>query len=108
MPSQIVRDLVMSDKKVTVITGIGAGFGLVDKLAEAQAEPIQLEYGEITAQDDRVSIVARGRTPLKIGGSYDNIYKWLFTFRDGKICNVKEFFDTLVVLKAFPNSTSPA
>ena len=74
---------------------------LVDRLVEAQSGPLQLEFDEITAQDDRVAIVVRGHMPLKAGGSYDNIYHWLFTFRDGMIVNVKEFFDTMSVRRAF-------
>jgi len=75
--------------------------GLVDKLVEAQAAPLQLQYDVITAQDDRVAIVVRGHMPLKTGGSYDNIYHWLFTFRDGKIVDMKEFSDTMAVRQAF-------
>ena len=39
--------------------------------------------------------------PLKSGGSYDNVYHWLFTFRDGKIVAVKEFCDAVAVSAAF-------
>ncbi len=74
---------------------------LVDKLVEAQAAPLDLQIDEITAQGDRVAIVVRGHMPLKAGGSYDNTYHWLFTFRDGLIVDVKEFFDTMAIRKAF-------
>lgn len=74
---------------------------LVDKLVEAQSAPLRLQYEQITAQADRVAIVARGHMPLKAGGSYDNTYHWLFTLRDNKILAVKEFFDTMAVRKAF-------
>lgn len=83
---------------------------LVDKLVDAQAAPLRLSYDQITAQDDRVAILVRGHMPLKSGGSYDNTYHWLFTFRDGKIVDVKEFFDTMAVQKAFgtPGEQRPA
>jgi uncharacterized protein len=81
---------------------------LLPGLIEAQSQPINLEYGDITAQDDRVAIVACGHMPLKAGGSYDNVYHWLFTFRNGKIVHVKEFFDALAVLKAFPTQEAKA
>ena len=35
--------------------------------------------------------------PLKISGSYDNVYHWLFTFRDGKIVAVTEFCDATAI-----------
>ena len=74
---------------------------LFAKLLEVQSGPLQFLYDEITTQGDRVAIVVRGHMPLKAGGSYDNIYHWLFTFRDGKIVAVKEFCDATAVSAAF-------
>ena len=74
---------------------------LFDKLLEVQSGPFEFQYDEITAQGDRVAIVVRGHMPLKSGGSYDNVYHWLFTFRDGKIVAVKEFCDAVAVSAAF-------
>jgi ketosteroid isomerase-like protein len=67
----------------------------------AQAGPQKLTYREITAQDDRVSLVADGTMPLKSGGNYDQTYHWLFKFRDGQIVEVLEFCDILAVWKTF-------
>jgi ketosteroid isomerase-like protein len=67
----------------------------------AQAGPTKLTYREITAQDDRVSVVADGKMPLKTGGSYDQTYHWLFKLRDDKIVEILEFVDILAVWKAF-------
>lgn len=77
------------------------------ELIEARAEPIRLDYVEITARDDRVSIVARVRMPHTKGSSYDNIYHCLFTFRGSKICNVKELFDALVVSETSQDPAAP-
>ena len=74
---------------------------LFGKLLEVQSGPLQFEYDEITAQGDRVAILVREQMPLKAGGSYDNVYHWLFTFRDGKIVAVKEFCDAMAVGSAF-------
>ena len=74
---------------------------MVDTLIEVQSGPLKFEYDEITAQGDRVAIAVRGHMPLKAGGSYDNVYHWLFTFRDGKIVAVKEFCDAAAVGAAF-------
>ena len=74
---------------------------LLPAIFDAQAGPTKLTYHEITAQDDRVSVVADGTMPLKSGGSYDQSYHWLFKFRDDKIVQILEYIDILAVWKAF-------
>src|SRR5450432_4620453 len=74
---------------------------LLPAIFDAQSGPTVLTYREITAQDDRVSVVADGTMPLKSGGSYDQTYHWLFKFRDGKVVEVLEYVDILAVWKAF-------
>jgi ketosteroid isomerase-like protein len=74
---------------------------LLPAIFDAQAGHTKLTYHEITAQDDRVSVVADGTMPLKAGGSYDQTYHWLFKFRDDKIVEILEYIDILAVWKAF-------
>jgi ketosteroid isomerase-like protein len=74
---------------------------LLPAIFDAQSGPTVLTYREITAQDDRVSVVADGTMPLKSGGSYDQTYHWLFKFRDDKIVEILEYIDILEVWKAF-------
>jgi ketosteroid isomerase-like protein len=74
---------------------------LLPAIFDAQAGPTKLTYREITAQDDRISVVADGTMPLKSGGSYDQTYHWLFKFRDDKIFEILEYLDILAVWKAF-------
>jgi ketosteroid isomerase-like protein len=74
---------------------------LLPAIFDAQAGPTKLTYHEITAQDDRVSVVADGTMPLKAGGSYDQTYHWLFKFHDDKIVEILEYIDILAVWKAF-------
>jgi hypothetical protein len=74
---------------------------LLPAIFAAAAGPTKLSYREITAQDDRVSVVADGTMPLKVGGSYDQTYHWLFKFRDEKIVEILEYLDILEVWKAF-------
>jgi uncharacterized protein len=74
---------------------------LLPSIFDAQAGPTKLTYREITAQDDRISLVADGTMPLKSGGSYDQTYHWLFKFRDDKIVEILEYLDILAVWKAF-------
>jgi uncharacterized protein len=74
---------------------------LLPAIFGAQAGPTKLTYREITAQDDRVSVVADGTMPLKAGGTYDQTYHWLFKFRDDQITLVLEYVDILAVWRAF-------
>jgi len=74
---------------------------LLPLIFDAQAGPSKLTYREITAQDDRVSVVADSKMPLKTGGIYEQTYHWLFKLRDDKIVEVLEYIDILSVWKAF-------
>jgi hypothetical protein len=74
---------------------------LLPAIFDAQAGPSTLSFRYITAQDDRVSVVADSTMPLKSGGSYDQTYHWLFRFRDDKIAEVLEYIDILEVWKTF-------
>jgi ketosteroid isomerase-like protein len=74
---------------------------LLPAIFDAQSGPTRLTYREITAQEDRVSVVADGTMPLKSGGTYDQTYHWLFRFRDDKIVEILEYLDVLAVWKAF-------
>jgi uncharacterized protein len=74
---------------------------LLPLIFDAQAGPSRLTYREITAQDDRVALVADSTMPLKAGGSYDQTYHWLFKFRDGAIVEILEYLDILQVWKTF-------
>src|ERR1022692_436540 len=44
---------------------------LLPAIFDAQSGPTRLTYREITAQEDRVLVIADGTMPLKSGGSYD-------------------------------------
>jgi len=74
---------------------------LLPAIFDAAAGPTELTYHDITAQDDRVSVVADGTMPLKSGGSYDQTYHWLFKFRDDLIVEILEYLDILQVWKTF-------
>jgi uncharacterized protein len=74
---------------------------LLPAIFDAQAGPSVLTYRYLTAQDDRVAVVADSTMPLKSGGSYDQTYHWLFRFRDDKIIEILEYLDILQVWKTF-------
>lgn len=58
---------------------------------------------EILATEDPERFVVRytGEIALKAGGRYDNTYVGLFTVRDGRIQEFVEFFDPIILQKAF-------
>jgi ketosteroid isomerase-like protein len=51
--------------------------------------------GPVTAEDDRVSVVAAGHGTMANGADYDNHYQWLAVVRDGRIVELYESLDTL-------------
>ncbi|MGE3141818.1 MAG: nuclear transport factor 2 family protein [Hyphomonadaceae bacterium] len=46
-----------------------------------------------TAEEDRVSVEAKGECTLANGFQYDNTYHFLFEVRDGKIFRMREYND---------------
>jgi ketosteroid isomerase-like protein len=55
----------------------------------------------VTADGDRVAVEAESLAPLVNGKTYNNTYHFLFLFRDGKICQVKEYNDSLHAAQIF-------
>lgn len=49
----------------------------------------------VTAEGDRVAVEAESYAKMKSGKTYQNLYHFLFTVRDGKIQAVKEYLDTM-------------
>jgi uncharacterized protein len=68
---------------------------LVEKFGERVAGPVTLTVQGVTAEGDRVAVEAEAHAALKNGKIYRNTYHFLFIFRDGKICQAKEYNDTL-------------
>lgn len=50
----------------------------------------------ITAEGDRVAVEFEGNGTLFNGESYNNEYCMVFTLRDGRICQVNEYFCTIL------------
>lgn len=64
--------------------------------------PMDYKIHSMTAEEDRVAVEFEGIGKLKIGKDYNNLYHFLFTFRDGLIVSIKEYFDTLYVIETLP------
>ena len=56
---------------------------------------LEFTVGTMTAEGDRVSVEAESRGEHVSGQVYHQRYHYLFTIRDGKICEAKEYFDTM-------------
>jgi len=54
----------------------------------------QFTLGTLTAEEDRVSATAESDATHKNGKHYHNHFHFLFTIRDGKISNTREYYDT--------------
>jgi ketosteroid isomerase-like protein len=68
---------------------------LVEGFGERVDGPVTLTVEGVTAEGDRVAVEAQAHAALKNGKIYRNTYHFLFIFRDGKICQAKEYNDTL-------------
>jgi ketosteroid isomerase-like protein len=73
-----------------------SGIGVWSAVTASVAGTVTFDFGTVTAEEDRVAIEAesRGSTGEL---TFNNQYHFLFRFRDGKISQVKEYFDTLHV-----------
>ena len=69
---------------------VGAFFSVFEK-------PPVMESGRMTAEGDRVCLEQTARGGITKGGaSYGNDYHMLFQFRDGLICEVREYMNPLL------------
>lgn len=65
------------------------------------AGPMTLQLGDLTAEDDRVSVTIIGNLPFKSGKVFSSHYHNLLWLRDGKISALKEYLDTYHVGETF-------
>ncbi len=63
--------------------------------------PITWSLGTITAQDDRVALFAGSYVPLVAGGTYENLYHFLFRVKNGLIYEGHEIADTFRSAQTF-------
>ena len=62
---------------------------------------VEVQFGALTAEDDRVAIEAHCAGVLPDGREYTNLYHYLITFRDGLVWRVKEYLDTQAAAEFF-------
>ena len=57
--------------------------------------PIRITPKSYVAEGRHVAVEAESYTQTRSGRTYNNLYHFLFTIRDGKIAGVKEYLDTM-------------
>jgi len=66
------------------------------KLIDAMfAQGVQFTIGAITAEEDRVSVLAESHGQMPNGDDYNNHYQWLAIVQNGRITELFESLDTL-------------
>ena len=80
----------LKEGKARVLELMASGVGLYD-----MSVPFEIEVEAVVAEGDWVAVqmVMNARTAK--GQPYHNHYHFAFRLRDGKICAVKEYVDTL-------------
>jgi len=61
----------------------------------------------LTAEDDRVAVEASSQGIHASGTPYQNHYHFLFTWRDGKLFELKEYMDTEIITDVLCGGTRP-
>ena len=80
--------------------------GMASGFKAMLAGPFSLKVHGVTAEGDRVAVEAESHGLLTNGKTYNNTYHFLFLFRDGKICKVKEYNDSLHAAQIFGPATA--
>jgi ketosteroid isomerase-like protein len=73
----------------------------VGHMKKTFVDGLRFTPGTMTAEDDRVAVLADSDGELVSGGRYDNTYHFLFQLRGGLITKVWEYGDTYQSWKAF-------
>lgn len=95
----MTKDIVIDAKGSSVVSakrGYEVFMELVAGLKDSMEDGLHFDILTLTEEGDRVVCEAAGTSRLKGGPAYDNEYVFVITFRDGKICEVHEYFDTVL------------
>lgn len=66
-------------------------------LSQMTRNGIEFHILSMTAEDDRVSCEAEGRSELVNGRAYNNEYHFLFYIEGGRIVGIREYMDSRLV-----------
>jgi ketosteroid isomerase-like protein len=68
---------------------------LLSGVLETCSGPIRITPKSFVAEGGHVAVEAESYTQTRSGRTYNNLYHFLFTIRDGKVAGVKEYLDTM-------------
>lgn len=74
---------------------------------EAFPDGLAFDVHTLTAEDDRVAVEASSRGRHASGRDYCNHYHFLFTWREGKLVELKEYMDTELVTDVICGGARP-
>jgi ketosteroid isomerase-like protein len=74
---------------------------IVPTLFAEASGPFRFRFDEITAEEDRVSVTAKGNLKMKSGKTYQSDYHFLLKIRNGKIAVGKEYADSAHINEIF-------
>ena len=60
-------------------------------MSSAMVAPLKIWIVNMIGEDDKVAVEAESHGEMKSGKIYNNVYHFLFTLRDGKVSNVREY-----------------
>jgi uncharacterized protein len=81
--------------------GLAEVEGFFQKISE-MLEVSLFEPREFVAQGDRILVVGFERETVKATNrTFEEHWVFVFTFRNGKVTNVREYFDTLALAQGF-------
>lgn len=100
------HDAVWSNIGTTRFSGefVGLGAimeGLVGPLFSQLEAGISSDVEAVIADGERVVVLSQGSARTTTGKDYNNTYAQVFTVRDGKIVQVREYMDTALVDAVF-------
>ncbi len=78
------------------------------RIFEAFPSGIEFVIHAMTAEGDRVAVEAESRGLHISGKRYNNLYHFLFRFRDGRVLSLREYMDTEMVTDVLCGGQRPA
>ena len=73
----------------------GAWFGGYQQILDKFPEGLVVEPSPLTAEDNRVAVIAEGQGTMSDGRVYSNLYHWYIEADGNRITFVREYGDTL-------------
>ena len=74
---------------------------LLTPLGEVLEGHLEITVDNMLADGHYVVVQGRGEAKTKSGGTYNNVYCWVYRFDGGKIVELTEYLDTEVVTASF-------